>query len=139
MLLSILFFIFILMYWIGEGVTEGYTWADAKRRYENKLVHPNHANNGLMDYHAWRIVEVLGIVGACLTGMAGGLALFQVGVSAYFIGITLYGFALNHVDNGTIYKDPSWRYHLLGHDLPSLSAGKRIWTFLIAGVIILFL
>jgi len=38
MLGQLLFTITMVTYWLSEGCTEGYTWAKAKRRKENKLI-----------------------------------------------------------------------------------------------------
>ena len=61
MILQILFCLLIIIYWFSEGVTEGWTWSTKKRKETNKLIHPNNHNNGIMDYHGWRIFENVGI------------------------------------------------------------------------------
>jgi len=47
-----LFIIFVWMYFMGEGVTEGFTWRDL-----TYIMSPD-------EYHIWRLVENLGVLGA---------------------------------------------------------------------------
>ena len=104
---SILFPLFIIMYWFSEGVTEGYTWAKPKRRNENKLIHPNNKSNGIMDYHGWRIFENLGIWGTVITAFFLDVpvkSFLLIGVGAWLIGSFLYESALNHIYYGKIWK-----------------------------------
>ena len=35
---QLLFTITMVIYWLSEGCTEGYTWASKKERKENKLI-----------------------------------------------------------------------------------------------------
>ena len=93
MIWEILFPLFIIMYWACEGVTEGYTFASAKRKIENKLIHPNNGSNGIMDYHAWRIFENLGIWGTVFSAflMVTSLKSFiLLGVGSWLIGTFCY-------------------------------------------------
>ena len=52
-------------YWFSEGCTEGYTFANSDRRKENKLISEHKGKGeGVLDYHAWRLGENIGTVGA---------------------------------------------------------------------------
>jgi hypothetical protein len=100
MVLEILFISCIILYWISEGVTEGYTWASQKQRLANKLIHPNAAHNGLMDYHGWRLFENIGIWGAVIIAYftdMGAFNFFTLGIGAWFVGASLYEMALNYI------------------------------------------
>ena len=37
-ILGLLFVFFMLVYWLSEGCTEGYTWANKSRRTKNSLI-----------------------------------------------------------------------------------------------------
>ena len=104
MILEILLPLLIILYWFSEGVTEGYTWAKAKRRKENKLIHPNNGKNGIMDYHGWRIFENLGIWGTVIT------AYFMkpccdVPVKSFFLFFCLAGFYQHKVGKPSSFQE----------------------------------
>lgn len=73
MIEHILLFIFIQMYWLCEGITEAFTWAGLTRREENPIVYSEWAKSngrnvkGKFGYHAWRTLEIVGILGAIFT------------------------------------------------------------------------
>ena len=69
MLGEILFTIAMVIYWLSEGCTEGYTWANKTKRKNNKLIFGAIHNGkkdgvGYLDYHAWRLGENIGMVGS---------------------------------------------------------------------------
>ena len=136
----VLFPILILLYWFAEGVTEGYTWASQERRGSNKLIHPNNGNNGLFDYHVWRFLENLGIWGAIACGimMGSSWGVWLIGIGAWFMGVTIYEFALNHVCSGSIYKKDDFTWHFLGIEL-EWPTGPSIWGFYFIGLILFVL
>jgi len=136
MILMISFILAVILYWLAEGVTEGYTWAGQKQRLFNKLIHPNAAHNGLMDYHAWRILENVGIWGAVMLAMLIGPSAFWPGIGAWFIGLFLYEASLNYVCSLTMYKETGWKWHILGYNIPWFT-GKKIWAFVVIGITIL--
>ena len=124
MIWEILFPLFIIMYWACEGVTEGYTFASAKRKIDNKLIHPNNGSNGIMDYHAWRIFENLGIWGTVF--------------SAWLIGTFCYEANLNHVYYDKIWKPVDYKWHIFGYDIPWFG-GKKSLILVGLGVVIILL
>ena len=141
MIWEILFPLFIIMYWACEGVTEGYTFASAKRRKENKLIHPNNGNNGIMDYHAWRIFENLGIWGTVFSAflMITSLKSFiLLGVGSWLIGTFCYEANLNHVFYGVIWKPVDYKWHIFGYDIPWFG-GKKSLILVGLGVVIILL
>ena len=139
MILETLFVLAIVLYWFAEGVTEGYTWASSKHRNENKLIHPNDKHNGIMDYHGWRLLENIGIWGAI------AIAYFLIipfktaallGVGAWLVGIFCYESALNYVDTGTPWKSKSYKWHILGYDIPWIT-GKSTLVLLGLGLLLI--
>ena len=92
-ILQIMFPLFIIMYWLAEGVSEGWTWSTTERKKINKLIHPNNHSNGIMDYHGWRILENLGIWGTVVTAFFLDIPIksfFALGIGAWFIGAFCY-------------------------------------------------
>jgi len=141
MVLEILFVLCIVLYWVAEGVTEGFTWASHDQRTVNKLIHLNNGTNGLMDYHGWRLFENIGIWGAVIIAFFIDLPIlsfFLLGVGAWLIGTALYEMALNHVNTGSIYKTNDFRWHIFGKDIRTVT-GKLIWVLFFLGVLLLIL
>ena len=141
MIYEILFPIFIIMYWACEGVTEGYTFASAKRRKANKLIHPNNGKNGIMDYHAWRIFENLGIWGTVFSAflmVAPFKSFVLLGLGAWLIGAFCYEANLNHVFYGIIWKPVDYKWHIFGYDIPWFG-GKKSLILVGVGVVIILL
>jgi len=96
--LILLMMAFLLIYLIAEGVTEGYTWArHTDRAYDNYLVRggfntmPN--ANGILDYHAWRMLECLGILGAIVSMLFLAYSFRILAIKA-LIGIWIFGNAI---------------------------------------------
>jgi hypothetical protein len=138
-ILQILFPVFIIMYWLAEGVSEGWTWSTTERKRTNKLIHPNNWSNGIMDYHGWRILENLGIWGTVVTAFFLDISVqsfFLLGIGAWFIGAFCYECSLNYVNKGTMYKPVGYKWHILGYDIPWWG-GKRIWILPTIGVVVL--
>ena len=136
MILEILIPLFIILYWFSEGVTEGYTWGNAKRRKENKLIHPNNSTNGIMDYHAWRILENIGVWGTVITAYfmtpCCGVpvkSFFLLGIGAWLIGTFCYEAALNHIYYGVIWKPVDYKWHILGYDIPWWGGKKYLINY----------
>ena len=130
MILTILFCLAIILYWFAEGVTEGYTWAKPKRRKENKLIclHMGKGHAGMFDYHAWRILENIGIWGTVILSFFLDICwsdFFILGIGSWFIGTFCYEAALNYVNKNTIWKPIDFKWHILGYDIPWWG-GKRL-------------
>lgn len=87
MIEQILLFISTMMYWIGEGVTEGFTWSNSDVRINNKIVYSEWAKShgksvkGKFGYHAWRNLELFGIFGM--------IAFFNWDLMWFYAGSTL--------------------------------------------------
>ena len=126
MILELCFLFFMVVYWFSEGCTEGYTWANAKRRKSNSLIFGSvnkkgkPSGAGLLDYHGWRLGENIGMVGCILAASTLG----TVGVSFYsfvlvwlgswMVGYFVYERALNYVCSGSAFttKGPWKMMHI---------------------------
>ena len=70
MIIELCFLFFMVVYWLSEGCTEGYTWAKKARRTKNALIFGSvnkkgkPSGQGILDYHAWRLGENIGMVGS---------------------------------------------------------------------------
>ena len=138
-ILQILFPLSVMLYWIAEGCTEGYTWANGERRNNNKLISGSSNSVALMDYHAWRIFENVGIWGAVVLAFfleTSFMKMFLLGTGGWFMGTCLYEMALNYVASGSIYKKSSFKWHILGYNIPWVT-GKGIWALFGFGLAIL--
>ena len=138
-ILQIMFPLFIIMYWLAEGVSEGWTWSTKLRKRTNKLIHPNNHSNGIMDYHGWRILENLGIWGTVVTAFFLDISVqsfFLLGIGAWFIGAFCYECSLNYVNKGTMYKPVNYKWHILGYDIPWWG-GKKIFILPAIGLVVL--
>jgi hypothetical protein len=138
MILEILFCLTIVLYWIGEGVTEGYTWA-GDRRNTNKLISGSYKKDAILDYHAWRILENIGIWGTVIVGFFLEITIqkfFLLGIGSWLIGTSLYEFALNYVCSGIIWKPVNFRWHILGCAIPWFG-GKKVLILPIVGLLVL--
>ena len=141
MILEILFCLSIVLYWFSEGVSEGFTWATKARKKSNKLIcHQfNRGEKGILDYHAWRIFENMGIWGAVIIAFCLEISFkkfFLLGLGSWLIGTCLYEFALNYVNTGTPWKPVTYRWHILGYDIPWWG-GKRVLALPIVGLSVL--
>jgi hypothetical protein len=135
MIKTILFILLIQLYWFAEGATEGYTWADREQRMENVIVKGRADGNGILDYHGWRFMEVLGIYGATLLGILSirkDPTYIWLGIGSIMAGTFVYERVLNYVVDGTIFKEPGWQFYIAGLKIPRYS-----WqdiTLLIVGI-----
>ena len=124
MIEQLLFTITMVTYWLSEGCTEGYTWAKAKRRKENKLIFGSITKGkrdgvGYLDYHAWRLGENIGMVGSIFSAFlfTSFCSLLLTFLGSWMIGYFVYERALNYVvtDNPFVTKGP-WK--MMGIELP---------------------
>jgi hypothetical protein len=139
-MIEALFILSIILYWTAEGASEGYTWA-GERRNTNKLISGSYRKDALMDYHAWRILENVGIWGAVVIAFFLEISfteMFLIGAGGWFMGTCFYEMALNYVCSGTIYKKSSFKWHILGMNIPWVT-GKGIWGLFAVGVTLLCL
>ena len=148
MIESILFTFSMLIYWVSEGCTEGYTWASKEKRENNKLIFGSISNNkrsgiGYLDYHAWRLGENLGNVGCMLVAYMlgkwcdfGFYDLISVWLGSWMVGYFVYERALNYVCSGSAFttKGP-WKMMHISIERSS----KFDWAVCILGLIIFYL
>ena len=119
-MIKFLFFLSMFSYQLGEGLTEGYTWAGDERRDQNVLIcdRLGEGHRGVLDYHAWRLVESASIAGMVLTFDSQFLV---PAIGGMMFGDTyIYNTALKYVHRG----DPwYWKegktFHLLSYELPT--------------------
>ena len=115
MILELCFLFFMVVYWFSEGCTEGYTWANAKRRKSNSLIFGSvnkkgkPSGQGILDYHAWRLGENLGNVGCMLIAFILGIngasfySLVLIWLGSWMVGYFVYERALNYVCSGSAF------------------------------------
>jgi len=117
----ILFVILILIYWFAEGATEGYIWANNDQQMENVIIKGGSEGNGILDYHSWRFLEVLGIHGAILCAILFGInrkSYIYIGIGSMAVGMFIYERLLNYVAHGTLFKEPGWIFYMAGIEIP---------------------
>ena len=118
---QILFTIAMVIYWLSEGCTEGYTWANKTRRKWNKLIcgSINSESKGKLDYHAWRLGENIGIVGCIFSVLLipSFWSLLLTFGGSWMLGYFVYERALNYVVSGDPFVKKS-AYHLMGITIP---------------------
>ena len=116
-----LFTIAMVIYWLSEGCTEGYTWANKTRRKWNKLICGSigKGSNGKLDYHAWRLGENIGIVGCIFSVLLipSFWSLLLTFGGSWMLGYFVYERALNYVVSGDPFVKKN-AYHLMGITIP---------------------
>ena len=121
MLGEILFTIAMVIYWLSEGCTEGYTWANKTQRKSNKLICGGigTGSNGKLDYHAWRLGENIGIVGCIFSVLLipSFWSLLLTFGGSWMLGYFVYERALNYVCLGSPFANKGpWK--MMGIELP---------------------
>jgi len=140
--MSVLLSLFMVLYFFSEGCTEGYTWAGGDRRRNNGLIRDTMKNKearGVLDYHGWRLLEGVGILGVAV------VSYFYVGDvwnyllilgGSYCFGNSLYEFALHYIASGSpVTGDRD--FHILG----VVIRVSRFYPFgaMLIGVMLLYL
>ena len=111
----------MVIYWLSEGCTEGYTWANKTRRKWNKLICGSIGKGakGKLDYHAWRLGENIGIVGCIFSVLLipSFWSLLLTFLGSWMVGYFVYERALNYVCLGDPFsaKGP-WK--MMGIEIP---------------------
>ena len=148
MIIELIFLFFMVVYWLSEGCTEGYTWANAEQRKLNKLIFGSvnkkgkPSGQGILDYHSWRLGENIGTVGCILAGFTLGTigvsfySLALVWLGSWMVGYFVYERALNYVCSGSAFttKGP-WKMMHISIERSS----KFDWGVCILGLIIFYL
>jgi len=145
----IIFLIFSIWYWIGEGATEGYTWASEKRRVENVLISPGvhddpfwYTANGFMCYHSWRVLgENIGILGMIISAIYFSCPLLVVIgwiAGSTLISIFFYERILNYVSYGKLFPQKT-DWDLFKGKIRIPRRPWQDWLMLSIGIIILIL
>ena len=124
MIESLLLTLAMVTYWLSEGCTEGYTWANKEKRKTNKLIFGGiskgvRSGTGYLDYHAWRLGENIGMVGSIFSAFlfTNFWSLLLVFIGSWMLGYFIYERALNYICIGTMFaiKGP-WK--MMGIELP---------------------
>ena len=148
MITESIFLISMVVYWLSEGCTEGYTWAASVRRKENKLIFGSvnkkgkPSGQGILDYHAWRLGENIGTVGCILAGFTLGVidvnfySFVLICLGSWMVGYFVYERALNYVCFDDAFKVKG-EYHLMNITLPR--SNKFDWGVCILGLVIFYL
>ena len=141
---QILFTIAMVIYWLSEGCTEGYTWANKTRRKWNKLICGSIGKGakGKLDYHAWRLGENIGMVGSIFSAFlfSNIWSLLLTFGGSWMLGYFIYERALNYVVSGDpfVIKGP-WkmmgielsRSNTFDYGVAVLGIGLIIWGIII--------
>ena len=139
MLGEILFTIAMVIYWLSEGCTEGYTWANKTRRKWNKLICGSigKGSNGKLDYHAWRLGENIGIVGCIFSVLliSSFWSLLITFLGSWMVGYFVYERALNYVVSGDPFVKKN-AYHLMGITIPRSNTFDCIVALVGIGLVI---
>ena len=120
----------ILGYSIGEGVTEGFTWAPKGKKHrlakENKLIIHSKKEVGSfwqrfkfpLGYHQWRDIERLGIGGSILSAYFfssfGSLALAML--AFFMVGLFFYEQAETYVSYNRFFVEKNYKWS--GYEIP---------------------
>lgn len=105
---QIVIIILLLLYFVGEGATEGYTWASPDQRMENPIIKGSTEGNGILDYHGYRTFETVFVLFASV------LLLGLGGLGASMVGMFIYERILNYVYGGFLFKPGGWEYYFFG-------------------------
>ena len=133
---QLLFTITMVIYWLSEGCTEGYTWANKTRRKENKLIFGSITNGkrsgvGYLDYHAWRLGENIGMVGSIFSAFlfTSFWSLLLTFLGSWMVGYFVYERALNYICLGDPFsaKGP-WK--MMGIEIPR----SNTFDYAVAGI-----
>lgn len=128
------------IYWFSEGCTEGYTFANSDRRKKNKLICERKGKgDGVLDYHAWRLGENIGTVGAVTSAYiiaSEPLNFAMLLAGSWLTGTWIYERALNHVFSNSLFPQKS-PYSLMGLEIPRNQLIEGILTAGIGTVLII--
>ena len=144
MIIELCFLLFMVVYWLSEGCTEGYTWANAKRRKSNSLIFGSvnkkgkPSGKGILDYHSWRLGENIGTVGCILAAYSLGMwietnfyDLIMIWLGSWMIGYFVYERALNYICSGSAFttKGP-WKMMHISMKSGKIHLNMLIWLIM---------
>lgn len=122
-------------YFLGEAMTEGFTWANPKRRLENRFIRLSFKvkeAKGKFGYHQCRLPEtVFGFYG-CERFFG-----FWNGIGAFLILLFMYERVLNKIVSDKWFKPNTATYSIWKWTVPRKQ--WHDWAALILGLIILYL
>ena len=92
---EIILTVLLFMYWLGEAATEAFTHMNDQQRIENPVIRSGwRVADGCLDYHTWRTIEYLGIIGTILYLLPSEIRWFYIGMTliAWFFYQRLLGY-----------------------------------------------
>jgi len=110
----IILMICIVIYYIARGCIEGYTFTQLERKLSNIFINPGgkHRLNskGIFDYHTWRAIEqvaIMGAIGSAFFTNTNMWTFILLLIASISIGWTLFECIINYIchDNIDQYKD----------------------------------
>ena len=131
-----------LLYFIGEGATEGYTFATNDRRKNNGLIKYHFEDpNGILGYHGFRVLfenfgMILIIIGFQITNFEWVNLLYFIGVT--ITGVFIYERVFNFVSYGKLFPQKS-SYQILKYTIPRNAMQDIIGLIIGLAFLILFI
>jgi len=119
----------ILLYMVGEGITEGFTMRLKNHwKYNTNMDNKICSDTGM--YHFYRWFEFIGIV----LGMNTFTDLY-FSLSCFFFALPIYQTFLNLVSSDILFWNRKYigHYHILNFKVP-----RNKWTYIITGIVGLF-
>ncbi len=121
----------ILGYFLGEAMTEGFTWASPQRRLDNVFIKGGYKTKGargLLGYHTCRFPETF----YGFYGLVRVLGIIH-GVGAFLILLFLYERILNKIVSDTWFKPNTATYEIYKWSFPRKQ--WHDWGALVLGLI----
>lgn len=133
-LMYILDALFILLYFIAEGATEGYTWASPTRRLSNRIIKGGRDENGFakIDYHGWRFFETF----FAFYALQRFFSIF-IGLGLFLVFLFIYERVINKVVNDNYFKPNTATYKIMGKEFDRKQ--WHDWLALLIGIVFLFI
>jgi hypothetical protein len=145
-ILIILYLLAHLMYWVGEGATEGYTRSPRARRMLNLVIKPNKYDDpeskkakGFASYNQWKFFSLFGgIFPAIISGFGLGMvevSLLQIlglTIGITLIGLFVYGRIFNHVKHAKLF--PQKQHLNIGNGILQIPRHRYWFDLIILGI-----
>jgi len=114
----------LLLYFLSQGVIEGWIWADAKRKNDNKLICADvNKGVGVFDYHLWRGLEMTGIAISTFSALPLGYEAIPIVIGTWGIGVFTYERMLCYVQYDHIFVENRGKFEFMGLKI------KRSWYY----------